>query len=412
MHWSERTELLWLALMLNAIPFSSGVSVAFAYIWMLNVFVKNTLLKRWSFFDWHQDKKGHYSRICYMLLPMICYWIAYLVSMFWTENISYGLLEINSNVWMLFFPLVFALTDFRQLTSEWLRSFFWLFVCILSVLFVGCFVNVLVSYKIAYGSFVWYLMSRQFYFIHHSYMALYILTGLAFLYSEWGRQEKHGKWQVILTMVCTCCLILFLLCINSRAGLLCLIVLMALCWIHQCFVRKNFRFAWISLVVVTLLVAVSHFAMPEHFRRLSATIEQVAQGDKSDGRFEIMGNAWMVVKDNMLWGVGAGDRMDELVPYYGSMEDTYCPHNQYLDTWMATGFPGLLSLLAILVLPLAMAWRKRLIFPFLFVIMLGLNLMFESMLERQMGIVFVALMYVLMALFFSMESSDKKYIKS
>ena len=285
----------------------------------------------------------------------------------------------------------------------------WLFVLTLSLLFVLLFsIMVVKACTSAEHSFLWFMMNEEFYHIHHSYMALYILAGLAFLYSELVRKEKLRVRQLVLTLVCCCCLILFLLCINSRAGLLCLILLMVLCWMHQCFIRKKYRFAVWSLVAMLLLVVVAHFALPDHFRRLSATAEQVAQGDKSDSRFVIMANAWAVVSENPVLGVGAGDRMDVLTPFYVSENrpdaTVYSPHNQYLDTWMATGLPGLLSLLALLILPLILAWRKRNIFSFLLLLMLMLSLMFESMLERQMGIAFTAVIYVYMLLFFQLDS--------
>ncbi|MBO6051668.1 MAG: O-antigen ligase family protein [Bacteroidales bacterium] len=406
-HWTEKMEFVNLAAMLIVIPIDSGVSLLFSILWMLSVILKNTSLKRWSFFGWHQDKNYHYSRNYYLLIPMMCYWLSYLLSMLWTENWPTGWAEVGELAWFFVLPLTCACTDFRQFSGKLVRIMLWSFVLTLSVLFVVLLSIVVVkACSSAEYSFLWFMMNEDFYHIHHSYMALYILTALAFLYSELVRKEKHDVWQIVLAIVCACCLVLFLLCINSRAGLLCLIILMALCWVHQCFVRKKYRFSLISLVIASLVVVGSHFALPDYFRRLSVTIEQVAHGDKSDGRFEILEKTWMVLKDNMLLGVGAGDRMDELAPYYGSLEDAYCPHNQYLDSWMATGVIGLLSLLAMLIVPLVMALRKHNIFSFLFLLMLMVSLLFESMLERQMGVAFTAVIYIYLLLFFQLDSKS------
>lgn len=403
-HWTEKMEVVSLAAMLLLIPVDSGASLLAACFWMISVALKNTFLKRWSFFGWHQDKNYQYSKNYYFLIPMMCYWFIYLLSMLWTENQLAGWGEIGSLTWFFVFPLICVCTDFRQISEKVVRMMLWLFVLTLSVLFLLLLTMTVAQTCRSEHSFLWFMMNQDFYHIHHSYMALYILTGLAFLYSEMVRKKKHVVGHLVLMIACTCCLVFFLLCINSRAGLLCLIMLMGICWMHQCFVRKKYRFAIWSLAAMMLLLSVAHFTLPDHFRRLSVTIEQVSQGDKSDGRFQIMENAWSVVKDNMLLGVGAGDRMDELVPYYGSREDVYCPHNQYLDTWMATGLLGLLLLLAMLVLPLVMSWRKRNIFSFLFLLMLMVSLLFESMLERQMGVVFTAVVYVYLLLFFQLDS--------
>ena len=311
--------------------------------------------------------------------------------------------EVEQLVWILFIPFAYSCTDFRGVNTKILRIILWLNVLLMSALFVVLLMRMIVQAAVsAEHSFLWYMMNQDFYHIHHSYMALYILTGMAFLYVEMKHLCKENWHRIILWILCSLCLLLFLLCVNSRAGLLCLVVLLLFCWIHQTFIRKKYRFAIISLIVLSLMVVVAHFALPDHFRRLSSTIEQVAQGDKTDGRFQIMGNAWTVTKDNVLFGVGAGDRMDVLTPFYiteDNPDDTiYNPHNQFLDTWMTTGILGLLALLAMLFYPMIVAWRKRQLFPLLFLIMLTLSLLFESILERQMGIVFVAVMYVYCAM--------------
>lgn len=405
-HWTEKMEFFNLAAMLITVPIDSGTSLLFSVFWMLSVILKNTILKRWSFFGWHQDKNFQYGKNQFFLIPVLCYWFAYLLSLLWTENMTTGWGEIGELIWFLVLPLTCVCTDFRQFSEKLVRVMLWSFVLTLSVLFVLLLsIKVVKACASAEYSFLWFMMNEDFYYIHHAYMALYILTGLAFLYSELVRKEKQDARLTVLSVVCACCMVLFLLCINSRAGLLCLIILMAFCWVHQCFVRKKYRFALISLVIASLVVVGSHFALPEYFRRLSETIVQVANGDKSDGRFEIYEKTWMVLKDNMLLGVGAGDRMDELIPYYDSEEEAYCPHNQYLDTWMTTGVVGLLSLLAMLIVPLVMALRKRHIFSFLFLLMLMVSLLFESMWERQMGIVFTAVIYIYMLLLFQLDSS-------
>lgn len=403
LHWTEKAELFNMAFMLLSIPFDSGVGLLFACLWIASIALKNTLLKRWSFFGWHQDKTYLYNKSYRLLVPMMCLWGFYLLSLLWTENMETGWGEVGQLVWIMVIPFAFACTDFREVSSKLLRIVLWLNVLLLSALFVVLLLRMIVQAAIsAEHSFLWYMMNQDFYYIHHSYMALYILTALAFLYDEMKHLHKDNKPGIVFWVLCFACLILFLLCINSRAGLLCLVVLLFLCWLHQTFVRKKYRFAIISLLALSLMVVIVHFSLPSHFRRLSSTVEQVANGDASDGRFAIMGNAWTVIQENMVWGVGAGDRMDVLMPFYVTEENpdatVYCPHNQFLDTWMTTGIMGLLVLLAMLFYPLFVTLKKRQLFPFLFLTVLLLSLLFESMFERQMGVVFVAVMYVYCAM--------------
>ena len=160
MHWSEHTEILLLALMLGSIPISSGLSLCIAFFELVNIVVKNTVLKRWSFFTWHQDKSYSYSNSWIILLPMIAYWFIYLLSMFWTENVEMGWVEIGENVWFLIFPLGCAMTDFRQFNQQILGKIFWLYVTIMMVLFGILLTIVIVKACRSWEyTFLWYLLN-------------------------------------------------------------------------------------------------------------------------------------------------------------------------------------------------------------------------------------------------------------
>ena len=117
-HWTEKMEFFNLAAMLITVPIDSGTSLLFSVFWMLSVILKNTILKRWSFFGWHQDKNFQYGKSQYFLIPVLCYWFAYLLSLLWTENMTTGWGEIGELIWFLVLPLTCVCTDFRQFSEN------------------------------------------------------------------------------------------------------------------------------------------------------------------------------------------------------------------------------------------------------------------------------------------------------
>ncbi len=392
MHWTEKLSLYTMALMLMFIPLDAGTSYVFICLWVLSTVLKNTFLKRWSFFGWHQDKSYDYGKSAYLLIPMIVYWCLYLLSMLWTADKATGWLEVSRLAWFAVVPLTCLCTDFREVTKKRLRNILWLYVIFMSVLFVV----LLVVNQLKPGQlFLWLRGESEFYYLHHSYMAVYIVAGLAFLYSECVFAETASVKKNILIVLCTCCLFPFLLLVNSRTGTLGLVMLLVMCWAHLCFVRKKFRDSFIMLVSVALIGCVSYITLPERFKRLSTTTEQVAQGDTSDIRFVIMERAWMVVKENPVLGVGVGDIEDALTPLYESKENVFRPHNQYLETWMATGAFGMVTLLLMMFLPMFDAFRRRRWLAVSIIIIFAVSILFESMLERQMGVSFFCVMMVL-----------------
>lgn len=397
MHWTEKLSFFALALSLMVIPLDSGTSYVFTCLWIFSIVLKNTLLKRWSFFGWHQDKSYNYGKSAYLLIPMMAYFCLYLLSMIWTANKAVGWGEVWRLAWFVAIPLTCACTDFREVTKTHLRNILWLYVLFMSVLFLVVWAIVIMKdHGVAILSFLDFLTGSTFYYIHHSYMAVYILAGLAFLYSECVSSEKPSAGKIVMIVLCACCLFLFLLFINSRTGSLGLGMLLLMCLSHLCFVRKKYRASVIALVTVLLLGCVVHFMLPDKYKRLLVTTEQVTQGDTSDVRFIIMENAWTVVKENPVLGVGVGDIKDSLIPFYGDLESVFRPHNQYLETWMATGVFGVVALLLMMFLPLYSAFRSRRWLVVSIIIIFAVSNLFESMLERQMGVSFFC---VMMAMF-------------
>lgn len=394
LHWTEKMEIICLSLMLASIPINAGASLFFASCWFVCVALKNSILKRWSFFTWHQDKNHTYNKNTYMLIPMMLYWLAYLISLLWTDNLSVGWAEVGQNAWFFAIPFVCLCTDFRQISQRCLRAMLWLFVITLTAVFFYLLAKALIVTHQQSSVFLKSGLSVFHNYIHYTYSTLYIASGLAFLYTEWIRDQGLKLTAKILILVCAVCLVLFVILLNSRAGILYLILLLLMCVFHTFFLRKKYRLGIIFLVSAVALVALLHFTLPEKLHRFSNTTTEIVHGDMSDSRFMIMKNAWTVVKEHPLMGVGAGDRKDSLTPLYGELNHVYNPHNQFLDTWLGTGVCGMLILWLMVLLPLLVAYKNQQIMPMMVNIMLIAGLMVESMLERQMGVAFLTVISV------------------
>ena len=131
-----------------------------------------------------------------------------------------------------------------------------------------------------------------------------------------------------------------------------------------------------------------------------------AYGKYNDARMAINVTAVKTIAGSPLIGYGVGD-YDTVFSKrlgtegYPSLEEQQLnAHNQYTETALAIGIIGLAAMLWWLVMPLCLAWRRKTGFwPILvltFIVMFCF--LFESMLERQMGMQFVSLLYALMVL--------------
>jgi O-antigen ligase len=115
--------------------------------------------------------------------------------------------------------------------------------------------------------------------------------------------------------------------------------------------------------------------------------------------------------------VGIGDIHDELNKEYSKnnfqfgIGKNFNPHNQYLHTGVSLGVIGILVLLLMLVFPFVYSMKHQEWIYALFILIIFLNSMTESILERQAGILFFSFFNSLFAVYlFSKEESVKGLI--
>jgi O-antigen ligase len=160
-----------------------------------------------------------------------------------------------------------------------------------------------------------------------------------------------------------------------------------------------------TLVVLALILAFFINARVNtnnnRMAELGQSIQQANTGaehasNSVNSRFEIWSQALSLFKNAPYFGYGTGDVKDCLMESYRASNFTYAlekklnAHNQYLQTSVALGFLGLLSLLAFLFLPLYPVRFSSFSF---FIGLVILNALTESIFETQKGVVFSAFFY-------------------
>ena len=110
-------------------------------------------------------------------------------------------------------------------------------------------------------------------------------------------------------------------------------------------------------------------------------------------RFALIECAWMVVKENLVFGVGIGDVRKELDKVYRKVDykfgylDNQDPHNQYLQIAIGSGIVGLLIFLISFLVPLYFSILANDKFYIFFSVLFLFSFLFESVLERHNGII-------------------------
>jgi len=352
--------------------------------------------------------KSQSSRFYTLLFAVL--FLVYLTGLLYSENLEYGLFDLQIKFSLFLFPLFLATIDLKTIKvriNHFLIAFTAGCFLITIILPVHSFFNFLETKSISeffYGKLAWY--------IHASYIAMFLVFAIGLItYYLQTKYEKTSSLKKIILIFLLTYFFIFIIMLSSKAGIISL-VLVLLFNIGYVFYKKQFLKGTVFLII--LLVAfygtINVFSVTA--KRLSAaqgTINsEKIENNTSESTAErllIWKSSLSIIKHNFLFGVGTGDVKDRLMAEYKKryISNAYLhrlnAHNQYFQTFIAIGFFGFIILIVSLVFPAFVSIKNRNILYLLFLFLISFNFLFESMLERQAGVVFYAFFNSLMFYF-------------
>ena len=176
--------------------------------------------------------------------------------------------------------------------------------------------------------------------------------------------------------------------------------------------------AGIFILIIPFIIINQIPSVSMRFKDLSNTLKDSkdANIDSQYGslaRMAIIQSMYHLSIDNLPWGVGTGDIKDKITKYYvskGSKTITtqyLNAHNQFAQSTIALGIPGLVFLFGFIVMGLITAYRKRNLIFLSFILLISIHMLFESMLEQQAGVIFITLFYALFCIWEKNRSSKQ-----
>lgn len=398
--------VLWLTVAAMVISWQAG-------LWMTILFALATLTKVIA-----QGKIGNptLSRpLRWALSGPAVYWAVLALSLLWTSDTDTGLEVLRLKAVLLVCPLGILLSDTSYITSNRLRGLGYALLVALcgSFLYFAVKAGMAMQQGASFSEFkyTFYSNREDGRIYHHAYIALYAVVAMVFGYHElssrWSGMKAWLRWLLIMSLPLMIC---YVVVVNSRAGILAMGMASVACVVHLAIRRRSWKLGLgIGVLVVVGIVAATQL-VPGYKDRLSSTVKNV----EGDARTSINRCNWHAYCESPVWGYGVGDYHARQVEQY--REDgfetganaSFNAHNQYLESLLAAGILGLLALLYLLLMPVIAALQRRSVNCFLVAILaavVAFNLLFESMLERQMGLLFVGCLTSMMVLIMSDEEN-------
>lgn len=367
---------------------------------------------RW--FEWRypdqpysiSDKK---SRFLFLLFVILFIW--QISGLFFAESLSSGLERVVKRASFVLFPAALFFPSRR--ISDNLNIILKVFILSIVIYILICFVRAIdrsiisENENIIFNPFhpvntweSWFTGERLSWKIHPSYLAMYVLlSGLLSTEFFFQSQKKARFFWVILAAA----LVAVVLLLSSRAGIIAAAITFPL-FLYYKLSASNKKHLFIASMVIFVLLFILLLGGNTRIRytlddfsgeKLNQTLEQ-------DIRLNIWRSAVKVIIREPIIGVGTGNASDELKEeflrqgYSQGFYETLNSHNQFLEILLENGIVGFLLFLILLGYAIFVAVSQRNLLLFVFLIMMVVFFMFESMLNRLAGVTFFPLFIFLL----------------
>lgn len=327
------------------------------------------------------------------------------LSLLWTESVDVGIKSVETKLALVFLPLIIGLNsplkqkDFRLLTLSFISGLVLAALIMLSKAF---------SISIDTGDYSHFYYTKLSGKFHTSYLSMYYLVGICILLFKEGELVGR-KWAEIVFKITPILFLLMIALLSSKAGMLATVVVLLLKVFQS--LKSDTRAASIVYTVSLMAVFISVvLAIPSSSQRISAVVGFTAVADKPISEDEILNTkrnstetriiVWKSALNIMMthpMGVGVGDSKDALLDEYENRGEFYIRHkkynchNQFLETGVTSGWFGILFLTIMILFLLYRSQKTTDWLLFSITTVITINLLTESMFERQSGAVFIAL---------------------
>ncbi len=352
---------------------------------------------------------------------LIGFFILHVIGFFYSENKSAALSAIEIKLCFLAFPVLFFASNYDNIqTKKIIISFV-----------SGC---ILSSFLCIFRAFYLYLFedvnaffySDFSYFIHPSYMAMYLVFAQLIVILFYKKWLSHLSFlNLKIGFISSILLITIFLC-SSKMGLITALLIIPTTLGIQLFFN-GYKKTILGLFLALLGgITLTYKLLPTPFDRFKTAISVTTSEEKIDKtdaestavRILIWKESIKIIKQHIWLGTSPADANQNLYNAYeengltGALAKRLNAHNQFLETFIGTGIIGFLLLLLITLFLIVYSFIKKNYILMLFSILISLNFMVESMLQAQAGFTFFVFFLCILLKYDFKEISKNLIIKN
>ncbi len=346
------------------------------------------------------------KKIIFFLIQ-ICFFLLIIFGYFYSKDKEYAAEIIVKKLSFLIFPVLFIFSG-KQFSDK-KNLFLKLFVLGNIVASVICIVHAIYqSVDYNEGSLFfnsinedennYFRYSLLSVFHHPAYFSMYIVFSIAVLFYLKSNDVlfNTNKKKVLFYLIVGFFLVMVYF-LSSRAGIFTAFILIV--WKILLYVKKHKRLLIklfsVVIIIAGIIVLSQNSRIIRTYYDVKNTFIKGKEYESYPARLVLWESAVKVTEENFWLGTGTGDaqeKLSEIIKKGNFKNDEISflnAHNQFLETFMSSGLIGFLILLMIVLYSFYYAVKAKNELFILFLILIVINLIFESMLNTIAGIVFL-----------------------
>ncbi|MFT5846837.1 MAG: O-antigen ligase [Psychroserpens sp.] len=353
-----------------------------------------------------------------LFIVSISFFSVLLVSILYSQNISYALRKLETGLSLIAYPVVFTLlyNCKEKIGTKFITSLKWVFI--ISLIFFLA------------STFLYYFFTEPFYTfrstiihyhtlvdlrilgyeIHSIYLSMHIGVGVLFLIDI---ISKTKKIKLVYALFLLAFLFVFMAVLNKRGPIIALGVVGLVFFVKSKVTTKPtlYVLTLVTVFVVTLIF-IPKFNNINRFKEL-VDFEGLKTNPNSSTAIRLSIYKCSIEQGlkSPFIGYGWGDVKGVLNECYKAENQNlllknYNTHNQFLSIFLSTGIVGLLIFLFYFYYIFKFSNKNRNQLLFFLLLYFGLNMLSENILEREDGVIFFS--FFINLLLFNSESETKE----
>ncbi|MBN4051288.1 O-antigen ligase family protein [bacterium AH-315-M05] len=329
------------------------------------------------------------------------FYLIHIIGLLYSSNLDFGLFDLEIKLSILIFPFLFSTSP--SLNKQQVTN-------VLLAFIAGCLAAMIICLSYAFYRYqsehdVGFFLYGELSLLHHpTYLSMYLCLSICIMiYYLLEKKTGFSKIHIFSFRFLILLFSVFILFLSAKNGIICLALVLLISVSYLIIQKKKLLQGAAFIVLFTIFFTVIFKLAPDTYKRLYSTMniflnEELDKNSKESTSVRLL--VWPVtlelIEENFLFGVGTGDIKDSLLKKYeekglfGALEIRLNAHNQYLQTFVALGLVGFLILIACLLLPFILGIKKKNYIYILFLTIIAINFLTESILEVQAGVVFYA----------------------